>query len=78
MGLFGKYAIRVTCVNGEVGFYMDLMDGYITLTRSSESAERFLTKNGACGFADAMDWDTPVFGDEEVTYVKHVDLVELR
>lgn len=77
MGMFGKHLLRITCDNGEVGYFMDLYDGYINLTHSAEAAERFLTKSGAKGFADSMDWSMPAYGKQGASRIVSVDLVTL-
>lgn len=74
MGLFGKYVIKVTCRNGDWGYYQCIEDGYIILTRNSDGAKRFATASGARGFADGTDWDLPTFGDG-YSYVSKVDLM---
>lgn len=74
MGAFGKFLIKVTCENGEWGFFSYVEDGYIILTKNAGGAKRFLTKNSAHNFFNSIDWDLPTFG-EDYSYVSKVDLM---
>lgn len=74
MGLFGKYVIKVTCEDGDWGFFAYIEDGYIILTKNAGGAKRFATASGARGYADGIDWGLPTFG-EDYSWVAKVDLM---
>lgn len=78
MGMFGKYLIEITCANGEVGYFMDIYDGCIELANHPDSAEHFMTRSGALGFADGIDWNMPAYGDRGESRIVSVDLVVLK
>lgn len=77
MGMLGKYLLKITCANGDVGYFVDVYDGCIELTESIESAEHFMTKNGAKGFVNGTDWDMPTVGEKGTSRVVSVDLITL-
>lgn len=54
MGYFGKYVLKIKLSNGETGYFMEVMDGCITLTNHLDAACRFLTEGGAEGYYESI------------------------